>query len=155
MLRSAGACPPPVSWGYGRGTSPALRDAPTIKRPTSALRGGGLGSLHLFEQIVQTLEAAFPELAVALQVGGRLSQGLGRQSARPPLPISAARDQTGLLQHLQMLGDGRLAHREGGGKLVDGSLAVRQPSEDRATGRIGESGEDGIKGGATSLSITV
>src|SRR5207249_10539706 len=54
----------------------------------------------------------FPQTAIAFQPLGSFSEPLGLEAARPPLRVAAARNQAGALQHLQVLGDRRLAHRE-------------------------------------------
>ena len=57
-----------------------------------------------------------PELAVADEPAhGRLGNGSRHQPARAPLGIAAGADQPGVLQHLEVLGDGRLAHRRTAG----------------------------------------
>jgi hypothetical protein len=58
---------------------------------------------------------------------------------------AAARDEPGLLQHLEVAGDGRLRHAEGGGELGDGGVSLPQPRQDGATRRIGECPKDGIE----------
>src|SRR3989442_14697737 len=68
--------------------------------------------LELIEQRVEALVVPFPQPAVAFQPPGRLAEPLGLEAARPPLRVTAARNQAGALQHLQVLGDRRLAHRE-------------------------------------------
>ena len=95
-------------------------------------------SLHLVEQGVQALEVALPELAVALQPFGGFRERLGLEPARPSLRVAAARDQAGALQHLEVLGDRGLAHRERLGQLRHGRLTRREPGEDRPPGRIRE-----------------
>src|ERR1041384_3980100 len=44
----------------------------------------GLHFLELFEQVVESLEARFPHLAVALETVGRLAHRPHDQPARPP-----------------------------------------------------------------------
>jgi hypothetical protein len=67
------------------------------------------------------------------------------QPAGAPLRRAAAPDQTGALQHLQVLGDGRQAHVEGFRQFTDRGLARGEPGEDRASGRIGERGKGGVE----------
>jgi len=60
--------------------------------------------------------------------------------------VLAAREQTRSLEHPQVLGDGGQRHRERARELSDGRVGgARQPGEDRATRRIGESGEGGAQ----------
>ena len=61
--------------------------------------------------------------------------------------VTAARDKARPLQHLQMLGDRRLAHGERFGQLVHRRLAERKASEDGAPGRIGKGSEGSVETG--------
>jgi hypothetical protein len=61
------------------------------------------------------------------------------------LRVAAAADQASALQHLEVLGDGGLAHRERFGELRYRSLSGRQTREDGSASRVGEGGERGIK----------
>src|SRR5688572_15646870 len=97
------------------------------------------------EVIVESFEALFPELAVALHPLGDLAERHRLQPARTRLRLAPARDQPGALQYLEVLGDRRQAHVEGRGQLVHGGLARGQAREDRASGRIGERGEGGVE----------
>src|SRR5687767_9776377 len=66
--------------------------------------------LQFAQIVVETIEALLPEAAIVLQP---LVHGLERlhlDAAGPPLRLTAARDQSGALQNLQMLGDRRHAH---------------------------------------------
>jgi hypothetical protein len=81
---------------------------------------------------IQAVEALLPCSSGVLGPGGDLDQRLGPQLAWPPLAISAATDQTRLLEDLQMTGDGREADREGFGQLQHRCLTVDQPTHDRA-----------------------
>lgn len=66
---------------------------------------------------IEAVEAVLPGSSGVLGPYGDLDQRLRPQSAWPPLSISAATDQTRLLEDLQMTGDGREADREGFGQL--------------------------------------
>ena len=115
------------------------------------LLGFGLGfapgpvGLHFLEQGVEALEARLEQRAVVLQPAGGVGQRLGLEPAGAALGVAAARDQAGALQHLEMLGDRGLAHRERLGELVHRGLAQRQPGEDRPARRVGKSGEGGVE----------
>ena len=87
---------------------------------------------------VEAVEAAFPELPVVLQPVRGVLERLGLQPARPPLCVASARNQSGVLEHLQVLGDRRQADRERRRDLVDGRLAFGEPREDRPARRVGE-----------------
>jgi len=77
--------------------------------------------------------------------GNGTGQGLGFHPYRTALGVAAPRDQPGLLQHLQVLGDRRLAHGERRGQLADRGLAGGQPRQDGAPGRVGQGGEGGVE----------
>src|SRR5437763_15291964 len=61
---------------------------------------------------VQAVEAFLPEAAVILDPIGGIPERRRFEPARPPLRLAPARNEAGMLQHLQMLRDGRQAHRE-------------------------------------------
>ena len=103
--------------------------------------------LQLVQQGVEALEAPLPELAVALEPVGGLGERLGLEPARPPLRVAAARNQPGALEHLEVLGDRGLAHRERLGELRHRGLARREPGEDRPAGGIGERRERRVEAG--------
>ena len=52
-----------------------------------------------------------------------------------------ALDETGTLEHTQVLRDGRRAHLEGQGEVLDDGVARGEPGQDGAAGRVGEGGE--------------
>ena len=68
--------------------------------------------------------------------------GLGERPAfdppGPPLRVVADADQAGALEHLQVLRDGWLAHREWRGELSHRRLACREAGEDGAARRVGQ-----------------
>src|SRR5881396_2853125 len=101
---------------------------------------------ELLEQGIEALVVTLPQPAVAFQPLGSLPQPLGLEAARPPLGVAAARNQAGALQHLQVLGDRRLAHRERLGQLGHRRLTRRHAGEDRTPRGIGEGREDGVEG---------
>src|SRR5688572_26202593 len=67
---------------------------------------------QLLQVGVETIEARFPEGAIALGPFGDFLDWSGVDPARPPLGLAAARDQSGTLEHAQVLRDGRHAHVE-------------------------------------------
>src|SRR5436309_9444925 len=101
--------------------------------------------LELVEQRIEAPVVPFPQTAIAFQPLGSSPGPLGLEAARPPLRVAAARNQAGALQHLQVLGDRRLAHRERLGQLRDRRLTRRQAGEDRPPRGIGEGREDGVE----------
>jgi len=70
--------------------------------------------------------------------------GLG-EAPRALRSLHTAHDESGILEHLQMLRDGGLGHLEGFGEFHHGGFAFGQASEDGAAGRISQSSEGGVK----------
>src|SRR5690606_597710 len=94
---------------------------------------------------VETLEVALPDLAMALDpVRGGLER-LRLEAPRSTLPDLAHGHEARALQHLEVLGDGRLADVEGRGELPHRRLSGRQTREDRAAGGIREREERGVE----------
>src|SRR4051794_29563275 len=91
--------------------------------------------------LAEPVEGAFPELAVAVQPVGRCAESSTVQTRWPQLRFPASRDESGMLEDLDVLGHGLKAQVEGFGKFVDRCLAVRQPGEDRPSCRIGKRGK--------------
>src|ERR1700734_1651683 len=67
-----------------------------------------LSGLQCRQQVIEPLVALVPEPLVAGQPGGHLAERLGLQAAEPGGGPPVPRDQAGLLEHLQVLGDRRL-----------------------------------------------
>src|SRR5262245_64126923 len=83
--------------------------------PSSFLRG----SLQRLQMGVEAIEALLPEPAEFVEpVGGPL-QPRGLEPARPELRRAPARDDAGLLQHLEVLRDRGLAQIERLAQLRD------------------------------------
>src|SRR5271169_5158519 len=61
--------------------------------------------LQLAQILLQTIEALLPETAIVLQTVGGVLERTCLEPAGPPLRFAATRDQTGTLQHLEVLGD--------------------------------------------------
>src|SRR5205807_1435554 len=74
---------------------------------TGSLFGAPLFVLVLkFLQIAfQPIEALVPEAAIVFHPVSDILEGSCLQSARPPLRLAAARNETRSLQHLEMLGN--------------------------------------------------
>src|SRR6267143_6324932 len=68
-----------------------------------------LVALQLLQHRIEAFEVRFPDAPVALDPIGCLGERPRLEFAGPALPLAAARNQTGSLEHLQMLGDRRLA----------------------------------------------
>src|SRR3954452_283262 len=100
---------------------------------------------QLAEVVLEPVEPLLPKGAVAVEPARRLLERLGGAAAqaRPSLP--APRDEAGALQHLQVLGDGRQAYREGPGQLRHRGLARGEPRQDGAPRRVRQGGEGGAE----------
>src|ERR1700704_1505822 len=72
--------------------------------------------------------------AVRLEPVCDLCQGLGAQPIPAALPVRADLDEAGFPQHLEVLGDSRLAEADARDELGDRPLTVAQEVEDLATG---------------------
>jgi len=59
--------------------------------------------LQLFQQSIEALAVALPELAIAFQPSAGFRERLGFQPSRPSLGVAAARDQARAFQYLQCL----------------------------------------------------
>src|SRR6266540_2498021 len=94
-----------------------------------------------FQVLIEAVEALLPEAPVALEPVGGVLQRCPVQPRGPRLRRASSRDQPGVLEHLEVLGDRLEAHGEGFGELVDRGLAVGEPCEDRTACRVGEGGE--------------
>src|SRR5947207_1946943 len=101
--------------------------------------------LHLFQIPAELVVPLFPELPVGLRPVGDVLDRLRAEPARAPLGVPAPGDQSGPFQHLQVLRDRGLAHRERLRQLRHGRLALRQPLEDRSARRIRERREPGVE----------
>src|SRR5262245_15769509 len=105
--------------------------------PFSFLRGG----LQRAQMGIETVEALFPEPAEVVEPIGDAFQAGGLQPARPELRRACARDDTGLLQHPEVLRDRGLAQIERLAQLGDRRLAERQTGDDRPPRRVRERGQ--------------
>ncbi len=97
--------------------------------------------LQLAQIVVQAIQALLPEAAIMLEPPSGILERARFEPARAPLRLAPARDQTGALEYLEMLGDGRKAHLERLGQLRHRRLARGEAGENRAPGGIGERGE--------------
>src|SRR6476646_2760108 len=77
------------------------------------------GCLNTLEMSLQTIEPRLPEVAERFDPACDVLQSLGLEPARPELCRACARDEAGIGQHLEMLGDGRLAQLERRTQLLD------------------------------------
>jgi hypothetical protein len=101
-------------------------------------------TLDLAQVIVQAVEAGFVYAAITLEPFVDVFKGARLQPARPPLRLASLRDQAGMLQHLQVLGNRRQAQLKGLGQLGYRRLTLAQPRQNGAPGGVGQ----GCKGDA-------
>ena len=71
--------------------------------------------------------------------------GSGSRWLRRIVDRRRPRDQPGSLQHLEVLRDRRLRHRERRAQVAHRQVALGEAGEDRAAGGIGEGAEDGAQ----------
>src|SRR5215470_144755 len=102
--------------------------------------------LHPLQVLVQPGVAGVPEPPVVLGPLGDLLQRSRLEPARAPLRFPAPDDETGQLEHPQVLGDGGPAHRERRRELLHRRRPLGQPGEDGPAGRVGEGSESGAQG---------
>src|SRR5258706_14420335 len=105
------------------------------------------GGLHLAQQVVEAQKRGFPELAVMLQPRRGLRERFRLELARPPLRVAAGGNESGALQHLEVFGDGRLAHRKRFGQFRYRGGAGSEARKDRAPRGVGEGGKGGVEAG--------
>src|SRR3990172_4961650 len=86
---------------------------------------------QLSDIVVQTLEALFPEAAIALDPIRHLFERTRIEPAGPPLRVAAPRDEARVLEDLEVLRDGGHADVEGLGQLRDRGHAPREASQNR------------------------
>src|SRR5215472_18316734 len=98
-------------------------------------------SLQLLEVAVEAAEAALPVAAVAFRPLRHIAQRRRLQAARPRLTTPPAAHESRALEHLQMLGDRRLADRERARELHHPRFAAGEAREDGTARRVGERGE--------------
>jgi hypothetical protein len=97
--------------------------------------------LDLLQVPVEPVDAALPQLTSSVHPHRCLLESLDSQAARPRLRRPSARDQAGLLEHLQVARDRRQAHGERLRELLDRRVALGEPLEDRQAGRVAQGGE--------------
>ena len=87
---------------------------------------------------VETVETVFPKNAVALHPLRGVAQTVRLETGRPPLGVAPARDQPGILEHLEVLRDCWKRHVERPRELRDRGFPRRETGEDRPPRRIGD-----------------
>src|SRR5580704_9971273 len=137
------------------GGPPVLRPSPltlpsrglvwTLVSPSGTPRLRRRRALQVGEQRVELVEALAPEAPVGGDPVERAVERLGLEVARPELGVASPRDQAAALEDLEVLGDPRQRHGEGGGQVADRRVAPRQAAEDGAPGRVRQGGEGRIE----------
>src|SRR5882724_6704785 len=82
--------------------------------------------LQRAEVVLQAIQPLLPKPAIFLEPIVHALQRVQLEPAGPPLRLTAARDQAGVLQHLEMPGDRRPADVERFGQFRNRRLAERQ-----------------------------
>lgn len=86
--------------------------------------------------IFQLVEVRGPQPAIGRQPAIELDQWLGPDAIEAALRVDARLDQSGLLQHPEVLGDGRLTDAEPVYELPDRSLPVPKNIQNRLPVRL-------------------
>src|SRR6266566_2171864 len=102
--------------------------------------------LEVLYVLIQSFEALVPKAAIALGPLDDLPQRRRLEPAGAPLCLAAARDEAGVLEHPEVLGDRGAAHRERRRELLDRGRTGGEAREDRAPRRVGQGGEGGAQG---------
>lgn len=98
---------------------------------------------------IKTVQALGPFGVGAAQPVAHWEQALEVKARGPALAVAAPTDKTGLLEHLEVLGDGGLSQRGGLSKLDDPGLPGCQALEDRPSSGVGKCREGEAQGVAT------
>jgi hypothetical protein len=88
------------------------------------------------------VETSCPRLAVRGEPFLELLEGGGVEAVHPSLRLSSNGDQPNGAQHLEVLGDARLAHGQGVHEFADRMVAFEQEIEDLPAIRFGEHLQD-------------
>jgi hypothetical protein len=97
------------------------------------------------EERVEAPEAALGDEAVLIDPGGEAFERGGVEVHGAALGVAGARDEAGLLEHVDVLGDGLFGDGEGFGELVDGGVAAREARDEGASDRVGEGHEGAVE----------
>ena len=93
--------------------------------------------------VFESVEVRRPELTIRSQPFVELHKRLGPDPVQPPLPLRPRLDEPGLLEHAQVLRDGRLAEAKPIHEVADRTLAVAEQFEDRQPPWLGQDLERG------------
>src|SRR4051794_22822131 len=125
--------------------SGSVHSRQTSSRGASKVQFMSMSGLSATETLLHALEPSLPEAAVSVDPRRSLPQGCTVDAGGTQLCGAPAGDQSGSLEHLEMLGDRLHADRKSLGELVDRRLSVGESLEDRPPGGVGESGEGAVE----------
>src|SRR3954463_4015637 len=144
------ACPSPgrretsaaesLRWSTRRRRPPAAHR--TFARSSRPLRcPRSISLLSLVEVLADDVEEALPASTLTVYPIRGLGERLGteREVMRPA--GDHARDDAGLLEHLQMPRDRRLGNGQAATRLTHGGGTLAEPLDDLPAGRVGQGGE--------------
>jgi hypothetical protein len=97
--------------------------------------------LDVAKVFFEPIQPFMPDLPVLFDPPDRGIEWHWLETARSVLSVATPTDQTGLLEHFEMLRDCLKGDLERFGELVDCRLSDGQTGEDRPSGRVGESSE--------------
>src|SRR5262249_34577484 len=112
--------------------------------PCLPFRWGWLIHVHAVEVTFESIDVSGPEPAERSQPGIHLLKGLRSQPVETALCVHGGLHETGLAQHPQLLGDGRLRHLELTLDLSNRLLGRGQETQDRASVRLRDDVEHGF-----------
>ena len=102
-------------------------------------------TLRLLQVGVESVQPVGPDLPSRLDPGHRFLQRRSFEPARPCLPDPATADQSGVLEHLQVLRDRLHAHPVWRRELADGRLTVGQLTDNPPPRRVGKRSEHDVE----------
>ena len=106
--------------------------------PSSLVWTIGLCPLLRLGGTLEPVEVVIPEV---LQVVAQLIEGLAARAVEPTRPLPALMQQIGVLEHAQVLRDGRPTDVEVRGDLSGAQLIVGDKLEDAAAAAVGDGGQ--------------
>jgi hypothetical protein len=95
--------------------------------------------------VIELIEVGFPEPAVLIEPFAGIFECRCGEPAWTPLCVAVAHNQSGVLEHLQVLGDGGEGHVERFSEFRYRGLAPGEPGQDGTPGWIGECCESRIE----------
>jgi hypothetical protein len=111
----------------------------------SGLDHGCAGAFEGGQIIVEAIEGTLPVLAIALDPVRDLFKRSRIETAWAPLSFTAAPDEAGAFEDLEVLGDGGRANGKRLSEFFDRGFAERETGQNGATGGIGKGGEGGAE----------